>query len=177
MLNFIFKNTLDCVTFAIIIVLVIVSVTLSGANRKLADHIAHFVPDTVTVATTDTVYVDREMSEWDMFTMALAEVETRCSPGAISKGGDYGLLQIRKPYLDEYKRLGGNKVDSLGQLFDVNNTLEVFNLINAQLNPDYDILKAIRIHNPGAPSSYTNSIILNMERIRRTEKIRKYFGK
>lgn len=105
------------------------------------------------------------ISRWDIFTQALIEVESGGNPNAIGPTGDLGLFQITPIYVKEANRLAKADIFTLDDRRNPDKSYEMFSIIQGHYNPQRDIDKAIRLHNPGAGSWYSSRIKKHMEAI------------
>ncbi len=113
-----------------------------------------------------------ELTEWQVLQLAIMLKESRFNPNAVGNANDRGVYQITVPYLNEANRLSGNGY-SHDDAFDIEKSLEMFQIIQDKYNEHHDIHEAIKHHNPGAGQAYERDILRNMETIRRYEEIRK----
>lgn len=112
-----------------------------------------------------------EMSEWQIFTLAIIDVESGSNPNAIGKRDDVGILQITPIYVDEVNRIQSRTRFTLEDRFDIEKSLDMFGIMNYYKNPDMCVEEAIRIHNPKAPYSYKLKILNRMDEIRAGEPV------
>lgn len=98
-----------------------------------------------------------QSQEWNLFLRALIQVESGGNPLAMGTHNDGGILQITPIYIKEVNRLS-KKSYSLDDRFSVDKSLEMFDIIQNYYNPDKDIDKAIKLHNPRAGKDYANKI-------------------
>ena len=112
-----------------------------------------------------TIIPKREVtkSEWELFTEALIQVESEGNPKAIGKKNDVGVLQITPIFVKEVNRIVGEKKFTLDCRTDRRKSLEMFDILQSHYNPDKDIDKAIRLHNPKASQSYRMKIMKQMK--------------
>ena len=110
-----------------------------------------------------------ELSEWDMLILAISFTESRFRPDAVGKAGDSGHLQLLPVYVDEVNRVSGTEY-TINDAFDIDKSLEMFNLLQDYYNKNHDIEEAIRHHNKSP--QYRKAVLENLEMIRRYEKIR-----
>lgn len=121
----------------------------------------------------DTIYLYRELSEWELFTMATIEVESRYDPNSINiETGATGILQIMPIYVEEYNRISGNSLNH-NSVFDPITSLMMWEVINDYYNPDRQFEKAVYIHNPKAGDWYRQRIFNKMDDIARYEAMRR----
>lgn len=113
-----------------------------------------------------TFEIKQEPTEWVVFIKALIDVESAGNTNAVGKTNDVGVLQITPIFVKEANRiLGTNKYD-LKSRKDRSKSLEMFAVIQNFHNPDYNIEKAIRLHNPGAPKQYREKILRKIKLIK-----------
>jgi hypothetical protein len=117
-----------------------------------------------------------ELSEWDIFVMALVEVECGRNPLARSNKNAIGPFQITPIYVKEVNRLYGTKY-TFEDAWDIQKAYEMFMLMNRHYNPTFDIDKAIKLHNPGAGAWYEKRIKQQMKLIIFNESVRKIITK
>jgi hypothetical protein len=117
------------------------------------------------------------LSEWQIFTLALIEVESRNNPGAVGKTNDGGVLQITPIYVKEANRIQKKQTFTLEDRFDTKKSLEMFNVIQSHYNKSRNIEKAIKLHNSHAPESYKAKILKKMDEIKKRESVREQINK
>ncbi|MDR1119445.1 MAG: lytic transglycosylase domain-containing protein [Dysgonamonadaceae bacterium] len=117
---------------------------------------------------------EEPLTQWQIFTLALIEVESENNPNAVGTLNDGGVLQITPIYIKEANRVQSDAVYTLDDRFDIQKSLEMFRAINDFHNPELNIEKAISIHNPHAPSSYKAKILRKMAEVEKRELIRRY---
>ncbi len=100
-----------------------------------------------------------EPKEWDILIQALIIVESEGNQFAEGKTNDVGILQITPIYVKEVNRILNENVYLLSHRTDIEKSLEMFEIYQAHHNPTRDILRAIKIHNPGAGEWYTDKVI------------------
>ena len=121
------------------------------------------------------VYVEgEELSEWEMLQMAIAKTESEYNPEAMGSSGDLGVFQITEIFVHEVNRLLGEERYTHLDAFDVERSIEMFNIVQDSHNPDKSISKAIAVHNPGGNSiGYGKRVYQNLAFVKRYEKMRK----
>lgn len=110
--------------------------------------------------------IKREPSEWDIFVEALIQVESEGKADAVGKTNDVGILQITPIYVKDVNRILGEDKYDLSCRTDTEKSLEMFEILQNHYNPDKDIDKAIKLHNPRAGQSYRIKIMNKMEIIK-----------
>lgn len=111
--------------------------------------------DTLTTELKFTAFAENP-SEWELFIKALIWQESKGVDTA-KNGDNWGCLQIRPIYVREVNRIAGTSFNHEDVLVR-EKALLIFNIMNYYKNPQKDIDKAIKIHNPKAPMSYSKSI-------------------
>lgn len=111
------------------------------------------------------------LTEWQVFIMALVEVECERNPKVKSSKNAIGPFQITKIYVDEVNNLY-NTSFVLEDAWDLDKALTMFEMMNDHYNPTRDIDRAIKLHNPGTGKWYGKRIKDRMELIRFSEALR-----
>ena len=117
------------------------------------------------------IFIKDTLTEWQVFIMALIEVECERNPNARSSKNAIGPFQITEIYVSEVNRLY-NTDYVFEDAWDLNKSIGMFELMNDHYNPNRDIDKAIQIHNPGAGSWYAKRIKERMKLIKFSELVR-----
>jgi alpha-mannosidase len=110
--------------------------------------------------------IKKEPSEWDIFVEALIQVESEGKADAVGKTNDVGILQITPIYVKDVNRILGEERYTLSCRTDIEKSLEMFEILQSHYNPNKDINKAIKLHNPRAGQSYRIKIMNKMENIK-----------
>lgn len=95
----------------------------------------------------DTEYTCRSLSERELLILSIMSVESNFNPEAEGKHGDTGILQIRQIYVDEVNRILGCNKYTLSDAYDIDKSLEMFDILQKHHNPDNDFIKTIYYHN------------------------------
>lgn len=103
--------------------------------------------------------VEKIETEWEVFIKALILTESNGNRLAIGKTNDVGILQITPVYVEEVNRILGENRFTLECRKDIRKSLEMFEIYQSYYNPDKDIEKAIKLHNPKAGLDYKNKIL------------------
>lgn len=111
------------------------------------------------------------LTEWQVFIMALVEVECERNPKVKSSKNAIGPFQITKIYVDEVNNLYNTNF-VLEDAWDLDKALTMFEMMSDHYNPTRDIDRAIKLHNPGAGKWYGKRIKDRMELIRFSEALR-----
>lgn len=101
-------------------------------------------------------------NQWDLFVLALIEVESENDPFAVGSYNDVGILQITPIYVKDVNRILGEDRYSLDHRTDIAKSLEMFEIMQVHYNPERDIERAIKLHNPKAGSEYREKILNRM---------------
>lgn len=113
---------------------------------------------------------EQPLTEWQVFTLAMIEVESEFDSLAVNKQpGARGVLQIMPIYISEVNRLQDSIFYTHTDAYNVKLSIDMFNVINA----DRDIENTIKRHNPNAGNWYKNRVYKAMNKIRMIEKIRR----
>lgn len=137
----------------LIIIELLILALLIGA-RTSAEHRA-------VIAQHDTVYYE---TEWSRLVSALIKVESNGNDKAVNAtSGARGCLQIMPIYVREANRLLSEERYTFDDAFDRSLSLEMFEVIQNHYNPDRDIYKAIKLHNPNGGERYRNKVLNAME--------------
>lgn len=118
----------------------------------------------------DTVYVCQSLSERELLILSIMSVESNFNPEAEGKQGDTGILQIRQIYVDEVNRILGYDKYTLSDAYDVNKSLEMFDILQNYHNPNRDFIKTIYYHNKS--DAYQTRIIKEYNRLLLYESMR-----
>lgn len=110
--------------------------------------------------------IKKEPSDWDIFLAALIEVESEGKSDAVGKTNDVGILQITPIYVKDVNRILGEERYTLAERTDIEKSLEMFEIYQKHYNPNKDIDKAIKLHNPKAGQSYRIKIMKKMRNIK-----------
>lgn len=103
--------------------------------------------------------------EWDLFLKALILVESEGNPNVVGKSNDVGILQITPIYVKEVNRISNSNY-TLEDRYSIKKSLEMFNIMQNHYNPNHDINRAIKLHNPKAGSWYKDKIMVKMNQLK-----------
>ena len=134
-------------------------------NKNLKKEIAQNVEETPVSEP-----VDNTLSDWNTLQLAIAMTESEFNPKAVGKTNDYGIYQITPIYVKEINRLLGSQVYTHNQAFDIEKSVEMFNIMQSFKNPEQDIETAIYYHNKA--SWYKKKVLKNYETVKRYEALR-----
>ena len=111
------------------------------------------------------------LSEWDIFTLALIKVESEYKPNAVSSVGAKGYFQFMPIYINEVNRFHNTNYvyEDVVNSFELSH--EVFILMQEAHNKDYNMDKALTLHN-GEHKWYKKRVYNAMEDIELYEEMR-----
>jgi len=111
------------------------------------------------------IEIEKE-KEWNYLILSIIHIESKGDNFAIGQLNSIGCLQITPIYVKEVNRiLKNNEIYKKYELIDRlsrKKSIEMFNIMNNHYNPNKNINKAIKMHNPRAPKSYRNKILIHM---------------
>lgn len=110
------------------------------------------------------------LTEWQIFTLALMKVESEYDSLATSSTGAKGYFQMTTSYVNEVNRIH-NTGYTMSQVRDFDTAYEIFDLMQQAHNPDYNLKKALILHN-GNHGWYHRKVYAEMDRIRKYEEMR-----
>ena len=111
------------------------------------------------------------LSEWDMFTLALMKVESNYEVSAESSVGAKGYFQIMPIYVEEVNRVHNTNFVYEDVVKSFEQSHEVFTLMQEAHNKDFNMDKALRLHN-GDHKWYNRRVYKEMANIARYEEMR-----
>ena len=106
-----------------------------------------------------------EVSEWDLFIQALILVESSGDSLVVNNIGATGWLQIMPIYVKDVNRILGKEKYTIECALSGTRSLEMFDIYQTYYNPDRDIDKAIKLHNPRAGEWYKQRIINQINKL------------
>ena len=111
------------------------------------------------------------LSNWDIFTLALIKVESEYKPNAVSSVGAKGYFQFMPIYVNEVNRFHNTNYvyEDVVNSFELSH--EVFILMQEAHNKDYNMDKALTLHN-GEHKLYKKRVYNAMEDIALYEEMR-----
>ena len=111
------------------------------------------------------------LSNWDIFTLALMKVESEYKPNAVSSVGAKGYFQFMPIYVNEVNRFHNTNYvyEDVVNSFELSH--EVFILMQEAHNKDYNMDKALTLHN-GEHKWYKKRVYNAMEDIALYEEMR-----
>lgn len=110
------------------------------------------------------------MTDWDMFTMALIKVESDYDSLAVSTVGAKGYFQITPIYVKEVNKIHKTKF-TMDDVINLETAYQIFDLMQQAHNQDYDMNKAIILHN-GKHEWYRRRVMNAYEDVKKYEEIR-----
>lgn len=115
-------------------------------------------------------FKDDTLSNWDMFTLALMKVESEYDSTAVSSVGAKGYLQITPIYVKEVNRIYNTNY-RFEQVTNFETSYEIFDLMQQAHNPNYNMDKALELHN-GKHKWYNRRVYNAMKEIKKYEEMR-----
>ena len=111
------------------------------------------------------------LSNWDIFTLALIKVESEYKPNVVSSVGAKGYFQFMPIYVNEVNRFHNTNYvyEDVVNSFELSH--EVFILMQEAHNKDYNMDKALTLHN-GEHKWYKKRVYNAMEDIALYEEMR-----
>lgn len=111
------------------------------------------------------------LSNWDIFTLALIKVKSEYKPNAVSSVGAKGYFQFMPIYVNEVNRFHNTNYvyEDVVNSFELSH--EVFILMQEAHNKDYNMDKALTLHN-GEHKWYKKRVYNAMEDIALYEEMR-----
>jgi len=115
-----------------------------------------------------------DITGWELLQMAIIMTESDFNSQAIGKHNDIGVFQITPIYVKEVNRLLDTARFHHTDAFDVSKSVQMFNIVQDERNPEHDIETAISLHNPGGESiGYTEKVLKNFRWLSQLEEVRK----
>ena len=108
---------------------------------------------------TEKVLVIEKLSNWEILIKSIIQVESRGDRLAVGKTNDVGILQITPIYVKEVNRILGEEKFTLECRTSIEKSIEMFEIYQNYYNPNKDINKAIKLHNPGAGVWYKKKVL------------------
>ena len=104
-------------------------------------------------------YSPEQIQDWNTFITALAWVESRWNDNAESPKQAVGYLQLTPIIVKDANRIVGHEEFSLDSRNDREQSIEIFNIIMDNYNPQHDMQYALKIWNPYAKVSYHRAVM------------------
>lgn len=115
-----------------------------------------------------------ELSEWNILQMAIMKTESEFDASSIGATNDIGIFQITPIFVAEANRILGEEKYSHLDAFDIQKSIEMFNVVQGYHNEEKSISKTINVQNPGGGSiGYGKKVYDNIRFIKRMEEARK----
>lgn len=130
----------------------------------------------VTIIEKDTIYVCKSLTDWELLELAIIKTESNFDPFAEGKTNDKGIFQVTPIWIEEVNRIA--KLNNLNieysheDAYDIQKSLEMFNIIQSYHNPNHSINKAISIHN-SKDKEYRKRVLQNFEHFKRQNEVLK----
>ena len=124
----------------------------------------------------------KQYNEWITLIKALMSVDTGNNPKYVNPiTGAAGILSLMLSWVAEANQVVGRQEFSLDDRFDIDRSIQIFNVVQGHYNPELDIDKAIKLHDPmreidkaigvtlpDAEKEYSNKVKSAMYEIART---------
>ena len=105
--------------------------------------------------------------DWKLLTKSIAWHESRWNDSIKGPTGDSGYMQITPIYVAEANNIVGYEKYNLSDRLSRTKSLEMFNIVQNRHNPQKNVQKAIRLHNPLAKDSeYLEPILYNYAKLK-----------
>lgn len=122
---------------------------------------------------TEVSMVPQKLTEWEIFKVALAWVESEFDSTICREDTNAGgILQLTPIYIKEVNRLLGYDKWVIDDRLDPTKSFQIFEDMMSYKNPSRDIDTAIKLHNPKAGKWYYKRILKRMEQVRSYEDAR-----
>lgn len=108
---------------------------------------------------------EQEEPLWEYLIQALIVVESEGNQLAVGKTNDVGVLQITPIYVEEVNRILDTPKYTLDMRTSIDYSLEMFEVYQSHHNPDKDIARAIKLHNPRAGQWYTEKVMNQLNKL------------
>lgn len=109
--------------------------------------------------------------DWDVFTEAMINVESRGNPKAVGSMDDVGVLQIRPIMVMEANRILGREVFIMDDRYDRELSILIFNAVQGYHNPSKDLRRACYIWNSGGGDEYYNKVMKEYDALTNNKKM------
>ena len=143
----------------VVILIIVITVVLFLSTRAKNEI------DSPVSSPTEISYIEEDPM-WTYLIQALIIIESEGNQYAIGKANDVGILQITPIYVEEVNRILGDDIYTLDDRTCTYKSLAMFEVYQAHHNPNKDILRAIKVHNPGAGQWYTDKVMEQFNRLR-----------
>lgn len=145
-------------------ILLITAVATMGLATKVKrdNELVERVADTASVepsvvdATCEDISAD---DDWALFIDALAWVESGWNTQALGIKNDVGWLQLTPIMVADANEILGAEYYTLDDRYFKERSIEIFNVVMNERNPDRDKHFALKIWNPKAPVSYHTKVM------------------
>lgn len=122
---------------------------------------------------TEVSMVPQRLTEWEIFKVALAWVESELDSTVCREDTNAGgILQLTPIYIREVNRLSGYDKWGVDDRSDPVKSFQIFEDMMSYKNPSRDIDTAIKIHNPKAGKWYYKRVLKRMEQVKNYENAR-----
>lgn len=118
----------------------------------------------------DTLHVYPSVDDRSVLILSMMWVESNFNPDSIGENDDTGILQITPVYVREVNRILGCGRYSLDDAYDIDRSLEMFDILQSYHNPDKDIINTIHYHNKSP--LYRDRVIQTYNKFKAYESVR-----
>lgn len=145
-------------------ILLISAVIITGlvVRAKKDNELAERVANTVSVEQSVVGATCKDISaddDWALFIDALAWVESGWNTQALGTKKDVGWLQLTPIMVADANEILGAEYCTLDDRYFKEKSIEIFNVVMNERNPDRDKHFALKIWNPKAPVSYHTKVM------------------
>ena len=130
----------------------------------------HVVSKEKLIVREQVIEVPDTINDWEMFTMALMKVESDYDSTAVSPVGARGYLQLPPVYIKEVNQKHNTNY-TFADAWNLEKSYEIYDLMQQAHNKDYDIEKAIVLHN-GKHGWYRQRVLKELKNIEIYEQVR-----
>ena len=151
--------------FIILALLMMVSISISAVTIENNNGYEKLRTELLSINKTD------QLTEWDMLILAICWQECRFIKP--TNENFHGYMQISRIYVKEVNRLASTNY-TYDDAHSFRKSVDMHNLMNKHKNPNKDVMKALRIHNPR--TAYHNSVLAKLKVIKEYESNRNNGG-
>lgn len=151
--------------FIILALLMLVSISISAVTIENKNGYEKLRTELLSINKTE------QLTEWDMLILAICWQESRFIKP--TNENFHGYMQISRIYVKEVNRLASTNY-TYDDAHSFRKSVDMHNLMNKHKNPNKDVMKALRIHNPR--TAYHNSVLTKLKVIKEYESNRNNGG-
>ena len=111
--------------------------------------------------------------DWTLLKDAIIYVESRGNDSAVGTKCDVGCIQATPIYVKEVNRI--NKLKNIKKKYTLNDRknrklcMEMFETIQSHHNPEKDLIRAIKLHNPRAGKWYRDRVVARLNYLKENQ--------